>query len=75
MRSISVQPVDGGKNILIDGQVVTVRWSPTVSEDLFAYHGLNIEMEIMRSLFKELEPYNLNEEERLELVRLIKSKE
>lgn len=74
MREISLKRLTHGYAIIIDGKPAHwVQWTPAKEQDLFIYHGLNLEAEIIRAIFEQLERYALTEEEKLELVRLITS--
>ena len=60
-----------GVTIVIDGVSTKIGWAPEVVADLQTVHGISLEAELLNAVLHELQSYNLTEEERIELVRLL----
>ena len=76
MRKLAVERAEGPNSsyrVLIDGEPTVVQWSMQAAADLLVYHQINIEAELIHAVLEVLKPYNLSEEERLELVHLLTS--
>ena len=76
MRKISIDRTgfasgQQGVTIVIDGVPTKIEWASEAAVGLQTMYGVSLEAELLNALMKELQPYNLTEEERIELVRLL----
>ena len=76
MRKISIDRTgfasgQQGVTIVIDGVSTKIGWAPEAVADLQTVHGISLEAELLNAVLHELQSYNLTEEERIELVRLL----